>query len=300
VTELAVATAADAPRITELLNEISRGHYGEADLTEAEVTSWFGFEKLEVLLAEQESQTAVAYGDRYRQDERDRSWLDVRALDGHADAGALLLAALERRSLPDIDPGGRAMTWVASVDDGMRGVVETAGYDYVRSSFRMTIQLGELTRPEWPDGITVSPYDGADEKAVHAAHQEAFRDHWEHRDEPFDEWREWMVETPSFDPSLWFVARDGDEIAGVSLCRVSHSGDESHGHCSVLAVRRPWRRRGLGLALLRHSFVEMAQRGMTRASLGVDAENLTGAVALYERAGMQVERRNDCWQKQLK
>ena len=299
MTELAVATAADAPRITELLNEISRAHYGEADLTEAEVTSWFGFEKLEVLLAEQEGEIAVAYGDRYRQDERDRSWLDVRVLDGHADAGALL-AELERRSLPDIDPGARAMTWVASVDDGMRGVVETAGYDHIRSSFRMTIQLDELDPPEAPHGITVSPYAAADEKAVHAAQQEAFRDHWEHRDEPFDEWREWMVETPSFDPSLWFVARDGDEIAGVSLCRVSHSGDESHGHCSVLAVRRPWRRRGLGLALLRHSFVEMARRGMTRASLGVDGENLTGAVALYERAGMRVERRNDCWQKQLK
>jgi ribosomal protein S18 acetylase RimI-like enzyme len=67
----------------------------------------------------------------------------------------------------------------------------------------------------------------------------------------------------------------------------------------VLAVRRPWRRRGLGLALLRHSFVEMERRGMTRASLGVDAENLTGAVALYERAGMRVARRNDCWQKEL-
>lgn len=300
MTELAVATAADAPRITELLNEISRAHYGEADLTEAEVTSWFGFEKLEVLLAEQEGEIAVGYGDRYRQDERDRSWLDVRVLDGHADAGALLLAELERRSLPDIDPGARAMTWVASVDDGMRGVVETAGYEHIRSSFRMTIQLDELDPPEAPHGITVSPYAAADEKAVHAAQQEAFRDHWEHRDEPFDEWREWMVETPSFDPSLWFVARDGDEIAGVSLCRVSHSGDESHGHCSVLAVRRPWRRRGLGLALLRHSFVEMARRGMTRASLGVDGENLTGAVALYERAGMRVGRRNDCWQKQLK
>ena len=298
--ELVVATAADAPRITELLNEISRARYGEADLTEGEVTTLFGREKLEVLLAEQERETAVAYGDRYRQDARDRSWLDVRALDGHADAGALLLAELERRSLPDLDPGGRAMTWIAGMDAGMRGVVETAGYDYVRSSFRMAVGLGELARPEWPDGIAVSPYDAADEEAVHAAQQEAFRDHWEHRDEPLEEWREWMVEPPSFDPSLWFVAREGDEIAGVSLCRTSHSGDAGHGHCSVLAVRRPWRRRGLGLALLRHSFVEMARRGMTRASLGVDAENLTGAVALYERAGMRVERRNDCWQKQLR
>lgn len=298
--EPVVATAADAPRITELLNEISRARYGETDLTETEVTSWFGFGKLEVLLAEDESGTAVGYGDRYRQDERDRSWLDVRTLDGHADAGALLLVELERRSLPDVDPGAKAMTWVAGVDDEMRGVVEAAGYDQIRSSFRMTIDLGDLDRPEWPDGIAVPPYGAADEQVVHAAQQEAFRDHWEHREEPFGEWREWMVESPSFDPTLWFVARDGDEIAGISLCRISPSGDERHGFCSVLAVRRPWRRRGLGLALLLASFVEMERRGMTRASLGVDAENLTGAVALYERAGMRVERRADCWQKELR
>lgn len=297
--ELVVATAADAPRVTALLNEISRAHYGEAELTEVEVTRWFGFEKLEVMLAEDDEGAAVGYGDRYRQDERDRSWLDVRALHGHEQAGALLLAELERRSLPDVDPGGRAMTWIASVDAGMREIVTAAGYDHIRSSFRMTIDLDELERPEWPDGIIVSSYDLADEAAVYAAHQEAFRDHWEHRDEPLEEWREWLVEAPTFDPSFWFLARDGDEIAGLSLCRVDLSGDRKHGFCSVLAVRRAWRRRGLGLALLRHSFVEMERRGMTRASLGVDAENLTGAVALYERAGMRVARRNDCWQKKL-
>ena len=297
--ELVVATAADAPRVTALLNEISRAHYGKAELTEVEVTRWFGFEKLEVMLAEDDGGAAVGYGDRYRQDERDRSWLDVRALHGHERAGALLLAELERRSLPDLDPGGKVMTWVASVDAGMREIVASAGYEHVRSSFRMTIDLNEPARPEWPGSITVSPYEPADETAVYAAHQEAFRDHWEHRDEPLEEWREWLVEAPSFDPSLWFLARDGNEIAGLSLCRVAPLGDEKHGFCSVLAVRRPWRRQGLGLALLRHSFVELERRGMTRASLGVDAENLTGAVALYERAGMAVARRNDCWQKEL-
>ena len=77
------------------------------------------------------------------------------------------------------------------------------------------------------------------------------------------------------------------------------SGDPEHGYVSVLAVRRPWRKRGLGTALLQHSFAEMKRRGMKRATLGVDAENLTGAVALYERAGMHVEHRYDCYQKLL-
>ena len=63
-----------------------------------------------------------------------------------------------------------------------------------------------------------------------------------------------------------------------------------------LAVRRPWRRRGLGEALLREAFVALGAAGKRRAGLGVDAENTTGAVALYKRVGMHVVRRSDTWE----
>jgi mycothiol synthase len=67
----------------------------------------------------------------------------------------------------------------------------------------------------------------------------------------------------------------------------------------VLGVRRAWRRQGLGLALLRHAFLAFRARGMTRAALDVDAANLTGAVRLYERAGMHVAKRSDTYEKAL-
>lgn len=296
--ELVSASAADAARIATVLNEIATAHYGENDLTEAEIATWFEHEQLEVLLAE-DGGCLVAYGDRWPEDARDRSWLDVQALPGEGAAAAALIAELERRSLPYVDPGALAMTYVSAVDETMREVVEAAGYRSIRSSFRMTIGLDEPEDPEWPDGIDVATFAAEDEQTVFTAHQEAFRDHWEFREEPIDKWRKWLVGSPQFDPTLWFLARDGDELAGLSLCAVHSSGDPEHGFVRVLAVRRPWRRRGLGLALLRHSFAEMKARGMTRASLGVDGENLTGAVALYERAGMRVERRSECWQKVL-
>lgn len=82
--------------------------------------------------------------------------------------------------------------------------------------------------------------------------------------------------------------------------RSSHrSGDPTWGWVGTLGVRRPWRRRGLGLALLQHAFGEFRRRGMSRAGLDVDAENTTGAVALYEHAGMHVERRRDTFEKAL-
>ena len=69
------------------------------------------------------------------------------------------------------------------------------------------------------------------------------------------------------------------------------------GWVDTLAVRRPWRRRGLGLALLLHSFRELRARGRERVGLGVDGENTTGAVRLYERAGMHVARRSDTYER---
>jgi mycothiol synthase len=292
------ATEADSARIAEFLNAITQEQYGESDLTGAEVATWFAHDQLEALAAEEDGEI-VGYGDRWREVERDRSWLDVRAHANRADAGAALLAELERRAVPDVDPGALSMGYVTSVDATMRGVFESAGYGSIRASYRMSIALDTLSAPEWPDAIAVDTFRPEQEALVHAAHQEAFRDHWEHKDETIEEWRKWMVESPQFDPALWFVARDGEEIAGISLCAVHASGDPEHGFCRVLAVRRPWRGRGLGLALLRHSFVEMHRRGMKRASLGVDAENLTGAVALYERAGMSVERKSHCYRKVL-
>ena len=281
------------------LNTITRQQWGTAELTDDEVRSWFVHDELDVLVAERDGRL-VGYGDRWRERERDRAWFDVGVLEGDSAIGRSLLSELEARAVPDVDPGALAMTYVASVNETLREVFEEAGYGLVRHSFRMTRSLGgDLEAPEWPDGISVTAYDGSDEAAVHAAHQEAFADHWEHKEEPIDEWRKWLVESPSFDPSFWFLARGGDEIAGISLCRIHASGDAEHGFVTVLAVRRPWRRRGLGTALLRHSFADMKRRGMTKASLGVDAENTTGAVALYERAGMSVERRYDAYSKEL-
>jgi len=252
-----------------------------------------------VILAERDG-ALLGYADRWREKQRHRAWLDLGVPPGESETAVTLLREIETRAAPDVDPGALAMIWVKEVDAAMRGVVEAAGYDRFRHSFRMRIDLdGDLEPVEWPDGLRVRTYEPAHEKAVHAAHQEAFADHWEHVFEPLAEWRKWYVEGPGFDPSLWFLVWDGDQLAGISLCRVHSSGDVGHGFVSILAVRRRWRRQGLGLALLRHSFVEMSRRGMKRASLGVDAENTTGAVRLYERAGMFVQRRYDLYRKEL-
>jgi ribosomal protein S18 acetylase RimI-like enzyme len=69
---------------------------------------------------------------------------------------------------------------------------------------------------------------------------------------------------------------------------------------NALGVRRPWRKHGLGLALLTHSFGEFFRRGEQIVGLGVDAENQTGATRLYQRAGMQVASEYVVYLKELR
>jgi ribosomal protein S18 acetylase RimI-like enzyme len=177
-------------------------------------------------------------------------------------------------------------------------VLRERGYELVRHFFRMEIELAdEPAQPVWPDGITVRTFRPGEERAVFEADLEAFEDHWDFFPIPFEEWRDYFFGSDEFDPELWFIAEDSGEIAGAALCWGERRPDT--GLVNVLGVRRPWRRRGLGTALLLHAFHEFRRRGRAKVDLNVDAESLTGAVRLYERAGMYVARRNDAYRKEI-
>ncbi|MBN2305178.1 MAG: GNAT family N-acetyltransferase [Anaerolineae bacterium] len=178
---------------------------------------------------------------------------------------------------------------------------ESEGYEEIRQFYTMRIEFnGPIPPPEFPDGIELRPFDRERHgRAVYEADQEAFRDHWSPVALSFEDWQHMIFNTQHFDPGLWFIAWDGDQVAGSSLCRPFGEGDPDLGWVGELSVRRPWRRRGLGLALLRHSFHVFQQKGFTRAGLGVDASSKTNAVALYERAGMFVYKRSLAYRKVL-
>ena len=213
--------------------------------------------------------------------------------------GAFLLGWAERRGreiAAAASPGEavRFQVAVSSVNERGRELVEARGYRVARSFWRMEIEMEEEPEaPVWPEGIEVRSFRSGDERAVHAAVEEAFRDTEGQLPRSYEDWEQTMLGRDDFDPSLWFLAVDGDEIAGTSLCL----NEEDVGWVRQLTVRRPWRRRGLGLALLRHSFREYHRRGMRRVGLSVDSRNSTGATRLYERAGMRVAWQYDFYEK---
>jgi mycothiol synthase len=187
-----------------------------------------------------------------------------------------------------------------------RRLVERLGFEAARFGLFMAIELTTAPpEPRWPAGITLRTYqDLADVRALYHALDEAFKDSWGYVERPEDEglarFEHRVIQDPAFDPTLWYLAMDGEEIAGVAGCDPQTGEDTEMSFVSILGVRRPWRRRGIGLALLHHAFGEFRRRGKKRVGLGVDAESLTGATRLYERAGMHVVRQIVTYEKELR
>ncbi len=180
-----------------------------------------------------------------------------------------------------------------------KSILEQEGYTYSRSFWRMEIDMEDAPpAAEIPVGIAIRTMHPGEERAVYELDEEAFQDHWGHMPRTFEDWEHWNVKRSTFDPSLWFMAFEGDTLAGGAFC--AHEKELGLGWVHTLAVRRPWRRKGLGLALLRQAFGEFYRRGIRKAGLGVDSQNLTGATRLYERAGMHVAVQFDSFEKELR
>jgi mycothiol synthase len=185
----------------------------------------------------------------------------------------------------------------AAVDQNASAMFAAEGFAIVRQFWRMEIEMtSPPDQPAWPRGITLRTMrPGHDERVVHATIEEAFADHWGYVPRSFEDWEQVVLQSDGFDPALTFMAFDGHEVAGVVVNR-----HRDIAWVGQLAVRRAWRKRGLGLALLLHSFNEFYQRGDRAVGLGVDAESQTGATRLYEKAGMHVTRRYDTYEKVLR
>jgi GNAT superfamily N-acetyltransferase len=167
------------------------------------------------------------------------------------------------------------------------------GYADVRHFFHMAIELAE---PPEGTGVPIESMREEDARAFHAALDESFRDHWEHSSTPFEEWWSRHEANPNRDLSLWFLVRDGGEIAAVARNEANRNGG---GYVGALGVRRAWRGKGYAKALLLHTFREFYARGLPRVTLGVDAQSPTGATQLYRSVGMHVEQENVVYEKAI-
>jgi mycothiol synthase len=288
----------DAAAVTDIYNAYDRAFGLEsADTVEDMLDWWRELELVEDAWVVERDDRVVAFGCAEPPRDGTASVDACIELGVATDADlAALFRLVEQRAA---ERGARrAETTIAAGDETGARVLEQMGFRVARHYVRMRIDLKEQPpAPAWPEGVRPVGFDPArDAEAFHAATTDAFADEWSHRPESFERWRERRLEAASFDPALWFAVREGDQIAAILVCEAQRFGLP---WITQLGVRRPWRRRGLGLALLHHAFGEFWRRGERAVGLGVDTASPTGATRLYERAGMRVDASWTFFEKEL-
>ena len=223
--------------------------------------------------------------------------------------GSALLERLERRGRELAREAGLGRKAVLTLtnwarDDTAPQLLARKGFAPVRYFLEMQVDLADTVRPEpqWPENVELRTFaDGVDDTELFASFGDAFADHWGNNQTDEGDWWEELRDgaTAGFDPSLWFLAFEHQAIVGFSICCEREIDGETIGWISVLGVRPAWRGRGLGERLLQHSLNALRGRGLQRAALNVDAENITSALRLYAKLGMKPKPSFTIWSKNI-
>jgi mycothiol synthase len=220
--------------------------------------------------------------------------------------GGTIVSENERRARRFVslaDPDQRVVIHAGALagEPRVSELLSSCGYREVRRfELRRVDFAGEPAPPSDIEGITVRGFRPGEERQLYEAHVEAFADHWGEGMETYESFRHHQLDAPEFDPGLWFIAWDGDEVAGYIGAQERSREDPSRGYIGLLGVLPPYRRRGLGEALLRTAFGALHARGKRGADLHVDRDSVTGATQLYERVGMSAHPRFATWEKELR
>jgi mycothiol synthase len=273
----------DAPAVAALISAEEERLYGRPGrITGADILMWLQWSKEAWVWEEDDRVVASAtygvYGDAG----------NIRGIV--ADKGRGLGTEIVERGEAFARAEGTKKIFAAAPepDTAARALFESRGYREVRRFYSMAIELTEEpAAPVVPDGLVVDELHDHEYEAFYEALNESFAEHWEWHPDPYDEWLERRQGQHRDEQGpVWFVVRDGDELAAVTRNDADVAGG---GYVGAIGVRPAWRGKGLGKALLYRTFAEFWRRGTTRVTLDVDSQNATGAVALYERVGMHVD-----------
>ena len=303
------ATMDDLSAVTGLLNAAEIAEWGEPDFTEDELREdWALYDgdpgkAISLVVAPDES--IVGY-----MATTDNGQGAIEA-DGysHPDQvgkgiGTWLIQESERRAADVIAglPSTQRATirsFTAGSNERALALLDHEGYDAIRHFWRMEIVFdGPPPAPVWPEGVRVADArPGVDERGIYDLSEAAFSEHFELTPKlTFEQW-ERERKRHGFDPSLWTVVWHGEEMIAIGLGRLTGDGS---GWISLLGVRKDWRGLGLGRATLLKLLGRFQERGVPSVALGVDAANATGAIRLYESAGMKPVRNYVLFEKVLR
>ena len=274
---------------TQLTHDFSGVTFSETDLAER----WDRFDLEQDTWLAIEDDVAVAYLDFDRTRSVPLLVLTPNATTG---VGIRLLQLAEKSAISK-------ESFVAQVGEKnkhLQHIYADAGYQQSLTFINMAIELSQPpVVSKLPDGIDIRPYrPDQDAYATYLADEEASQDKGYHTPLPFEDWCKRMrINRDDFDPSIWFLAWAGDEVAGVCLNYYGAVGQA--GWIDHLGVKRPYRQQGIGKAFLLHTFAQFCERGIQKVMLNVDSGSLTNAPRLYENVGMKTVQAYHIYKKEI-
>jgi len=287
----------DLEAVYDLIVAQNRDDYGEALMTIADLRkSWQN--------TDLETDTCTAHADGklagYAELRDGDSPFIYLADRNNIDLGFQLLTILEEQAVSRRRENVHLVTRISEKNNLLLQLFASNGYKSDLSFLVMELVMSELpATPQWPERISVRTFILAqDEDATYQADEEASQDKGYHPPLSFDGWAKHVgMDRESFDPSLWFLAVEENEVVGAVLNIYAH--ETVTGWVDHLSVRPAWQNRGIGKSLLLHTFGEFYRRRVQRVKLSVDSNSLTSAPRLYESVGMKTIQRYHIYKKEL-
>ena len=218
----------------------------------------------------------------------------------NVDLAFQLLTILEEKAMKRKKDKVELFTRISEKNNTLLQLFASHGYKSNLSFLIMELVMEDSSpAPQWVDGITVRTFiKDQDEEVTYRTDEEAAQDKGYHTPLNYEGWVKRMgMDRETFDPGLWFLACQETELVGVALNL--HNKESDTGWVDHLSVRRSWRRKGIGKALLLRSFGEFYRRGIRRVKLSVDSKSLTNAPRLYESVGMKAIQQYHIYTKEI-
>jgi mycothiol synthase len=299
------ATSEDLDEAAALLEAWELAHFGETDATRSELqfewgAAWFDIERDTRLIRHADGGLA-AYVQHATPDKGKRfeafGPVDPR-FEGRG-LGSAILDWAEAQTRVRLEPGSATRLWNSAPARDARAInlLEARGYERIRTFRQLSIDLDpSFDAGPVPEGVTIRRHvPDVDSPAAFAVLNRAFRTHFGYWEETFEEWWAQQLAEETWDPTLGLVAELDGEIVGAS----NNGVIDGIAHVYELGVLPEYQGRGIGRALLRHSFAIFAARGLRTGRLGVDTENVTGAAELYRSIGMEPVREHHVFEKHV-